>query len=87
MKNLGEVLGVDFWLDIYPVDGFRLELTNSESGETLFDNRMIGYTLWEAVEVACHQAWAEEMEQNDFDELPYKIATALGIEETYEEED
>jgi hypothetical protein len=81
-KELGSVLGVDFEVNTYPVDGFQLTLRGPE-GETLFDSRMIGYTLWEAVTHASAKAWAEEMEQHNDYELPVRIATALKIEEAY----
>ena len=80
--QLGEVLGVSFEVENYPVDGFQLRLTGPE-GETLFDRRMIFSTLWEAVLSASQQVWAEEMaEHNDYN-LPRRIATALQIEENY----
>ena len=81
-KELGSVLGVDFEMNSYPVDGFQLTLRGPE-GETLFDSRMVLYTLWEAVTHAAGQVWAEEMEQHNDYELPQRIATALGIEEIY----
>jgi len=81
-KELGSLLGVDFEVHSYPVDGFQLTLRGPE-GETLFDNRMIGYTMWEAVISASQQVWAEEMaEHNDY-ELPMRIAATLGLEEVY----
>lgn len=81
-KELGSVLGVDFEMNSYPVDGFQLTLRGPE-GETLFDSRMIMYTLWEAVTHASAKVWAEEMAKHDDYELPQRIATALGIEESY----
>ena len=84
--RLGEVLGVDFDVHHYPTDGFHLTLTDPE-GELLWDSRMIGYTLWEAVTTASANAWAAEMDQHDDYELPRRIAEALNIEETYDEED
>lgn len=87
MDELGILLGVRFETDSTGVNGFVLRLTNDETEEVLFQNRMIFYTLWEAVIKACNEVWAEEMEKHQDWELPNRIATALGIPETYEEED
>lgn len=81
-KELGNCLGVDFEVYHYPVDGFQLILRGPE-GEKLFDSRMIMYTLWEAVVEACSVVWAKEMEQHSDYELPQRIATNLGIPETF----
>ena len=85
-RTLGEVLGVTFEVDSYPTDGFQLTLTDHE-GYDLFDSRMICYTLWEAVTHAVSEAWANEMRTHNDDDLPRRVASALGIEETYDEED
>lgn len=87
MKELGILLGVRFEVEDRPVDGFVLRLTNDETEEVLFENRMIFYTLWEAVIKACNEVWAKEMEEHDDWELPNRIAAALNIPETYEDED
>lgn len=81
-KELGQCLGVDFEMYSYPSDGFQLTLRGPE-GETLFDNRMIMYTLYEAVVKACADVWAQEMEQHNDYELPQRIAANLGITESY----
>lgn len=86
MTHLGTMLGVDFWAESYPTDGFQLTLKNEETDETLFDNRMVGYTLWEAVTKACYEVWAKEIEKHNEEDLPYRIASALGIAEEYEDE-
>lgn len=81
-KELGSVLGVDFEMYSYPADGFQLTLRGPER-ETLFDGRMILCTLWEGIIYAATKVWADEMaEHNDY-ELPMRIATAMGIEESY----
>jgi hypothetical protein len=82
-EEIGTVLGVDFKIHYYPTDGFQLTLNHCDTGEVLYDNRMIFYSVWEAVCRASSQVWAQEMEQhNDYD-LPSRIATALRIPETY----
>jgi hypothetical protein len=85
--QLGTVLGVEFEIDYYPVDGYQLTLRNSETFEALHSMRYIDYTLWESVTKACHEVWADEIEANNDYELPSRIATALGIEEDYGELD
>lgn len=87
MTELGEVLGVRFEYDPYPMDGFQLTLTNIDTEEVLFDNRMILYTLWEAVVKACFDVWDQEITKSGDDELPTRIAAALGIEESYEDDE
>jgi len=87
MKELGILLGVRFEVESTGVNGFVLRLTNDETEETLFENRMIFYTLWEAVIKACNEVWAVEMEKHQDWELPNRIATTLGIPEAYEEDD
>lgn len=87
MDELGILLGVRFETDSTGVNGFVLRLTNDETEEVLFQNRMIFYTLWEAIIKACNEVWAEEMEKHQDWELPIRIAAALGIPEQHEEED
>jgi hypothetical protein len=86
-NQLGELLGVEFEIEHYPVDGHQVTLRNSDTFERLHSQRYIGYTLWESVTKACHEVWADEIEANRDYELPGRIATALGIEEDYGEED
>lgn len=87
MNELGTVLGVRFAYEPSQVNGFLLELTDVDTDETLFSNRMIFYTLWEAVIKACWEVWDKEIQKTGDDDLPARIATALNIEETYEEDD
>jgi len=91
MRELGTLLGVTFTVDSYPSDGFQLTLgtydEDTDNFEYVYDNRMIGYTLWEAVIHACHEVWREEIEQHNDYELPERIANSLNIEETYFDED
>jgi len=84
---IGEVLGVEFEIHHYPVDGYQLTLRHAETGDELFSMRYIDYTLWESVNTACSRVWADEIEANRDYELPSRIAAGLGIEEDYGEED
>jgi len=86
-EQLGTVLGVEFDIDYYPVDGYRLTLRSAENFESLFSMSYIDYTLWESVTKACYEVWSDEIEANRDYELPGRIATALGIEEDYGDED
>lgn len=81
-RQIGECLGVDFEIEVYPSDGFQLKLYGPE-GETLFDRRMILYTLYEAVTYAASEVWADEMAEHEDYELPQRIAAALQIPESY----
>lgn len=88
MAELGTVLGVCFEYDPYPVDGFQLTLTDFRNEKTLYDNRVIGATLWEAVADAVNTVWAKELaEHPEDDDLGYRVASALGIEEAYFDEE
>jgi hypothetical protein len=82
-EEMGTVLGVDFKIQHYRTNGFQLTLTHSDTGEVLYDNQMILYSVWEAVCRASSQVWSQEMEQHNDYELPARIATALRIPETY----
>ena len=84
-NQLGTVLGVEFEIEHYPVDGYQLTLRDSETFERLYSMRYIDYTLWEAVSVACYEVWKSEMAEQDDYELPIRVAIALGIEEDYSE--
>jgi len=84
-NQLGTVLGVEFEIEHYPVDGYQLTLRDSETFERLYSMRYIDYTLWESLTKACHEVWADEIEANKDYELPIRVATALGIEEDYSE--
>ena len=84
--TLGTTLGVEFDIDWLASNGFILTLTNEETGEVLWRNQMIFYTVWEAVVKACHEVWADEIREHDAEYLPEKIARTLGVEEEYEEE-
>ena len=84
-NQLGTVLGVEFEIEHYPVDGYQLTLRDSETFERLHSMRYIDYTLWESLTKACHEVWADEIEANKDYELPIRVATALGIEEDYSE--
>lgn len=85
-EDLGTVLGVRFQYTPAKYDGFVLKLINDETNETLFHRRMILYTLWEAVLLAGHEVWEDEIERESDEDLPIRIATALGIPETYDED-
>jgi len=84
-EQLGTVLGVEFEIDYYPVDGYRLTLRHADTYESLHSMRYIDYTLWESVTMACNEVWKDEIEEHKDYELPSRIATALGIEEDYSE--
>ena len=84
-NQLGELLGVEFEIEHYPVDGHQLTLRNSDTFERLLSQRYIGYTLWESVISACHEVWKDEIAGHGDYELPIRIAIALGIEEDYSE--
>lgn len=88
MAELGTVLGVRFEYDSYPVDGFQLTLTDADTLDTLYDYRVIGATLWEAVADAVSTVWAEELAKHpEDDDLGYRVASALKIEEAYFDEE
>ena len=80
MIRLGETLGVDFDYEPLAVNGFRLRLTDSDTGEQLYAYQMVGYTLYEAVIKACNVVWEKEMAEHDEYGLPERIAEVLGIE-------
>ena len=83
MAELGTVLGVRFDYDPYPVDGFQLTLTDADYGKTLYDYRVIGATLWEAVTSAVEYVWVKDINKHNDWELPARVAHALKIEEGY----
>lgn len=83
MQEIGTTLGVRFEAEFYPVDGFQLRLTNDVDGEVYYDNRMIGYTLYEAILKASAEVWEKEMAIHNEDGLPTRIAEVLGVEEAY----
>lgn len=87
MKEIGTVLGVKFEYNPSRINGFILRLTDADTDALLYENRMIFYTLWEAVIKACWEVWDEEIHRTGDEDLPARIATALNIEETYEEDD
>lgn len=83
MKEIGTILGVRFEINHYPVDGFQLTLTDDETSEVYYDNRMIGYTVYEAVLTATAKVWEAEMDRHEDYELPQRVAMTLGLEEIY----
>jgi len=87
MAELGTLLGVRFEYDPYPVDGFQLKLTDVDYEKTLYDYRVIGATLWEAVTSAVEYVWVKEINKHNDWELPARVAGTLGIEETYFDDD
>lgn len=79
-KILGELLGVEFLLieDVRPRNWFRLQLTNLDTHEIIFDEVFIGTTLRNCIRIAAHKVWAKEMVKESDLELPERIAEALG---------
>ena len=86
-EELGTILGIDFSVHYYKSDGFQLTLRHAETGEIVWDNRMISYSLGEAIIKACHDVWADEIEREDDQGLPLRIALALMITESHADED
>ena len=54
-KSLGKWADYDFRIDSYPVDGYQFTVWHWQNDElkTVFDRRMIGYTLFEALGEFC----------------------------------
>lgn len=79
-KILGELLGVEFLLieDVRPTNELRLQLTNLDTHEVIFDELFIGTPLRNCIRIAAHKVWAEEMVRENDLELPERIAEALG---------
>lgn len=87
MDLKGSILGVDFWLEEYLVDGFKLRLTNDETNEVLFDRRLVGYTHFEGLWLAVGEVWEEDLNKypdTSSYELTQKIARCIDIQETEE---
>jgi len=87
MDLQGSILGVDFWIDQYAVDGFKLRLTHNETNEVLFDRRLVGYTHFDGLWLAVADVWAENLRKypdTSAYELTQKIAKCIGIQETEE---
>jgi len=87
MDLQGSILGVDFWIEEYPADGFRLRLNNGDTNEVLFDRRLIGYTHFDGLWLAVADVWADQLKQypdTSAYELTQKIARCIQIQETEE---
>lgn len=87
MDLKGSILGVDFWLEEYLVDGFKLRLNNDETNEVLFDRRLVGYTHFQGLWLAVGEVWEEDLKKypdTSAYELTQKIARCIDIQETEE---
>lgn len=74
------VLGTNWYIEVYPVDGWGIWVTDEDNG-TLYNKRVIDDSLYDAI---CHvvwQIWEKELYETDDWELPGRIANALGVEE------
>lgn len=79
-KILGEVLGVRFEMkfDVKPTRVDRLQLTDMDTHEYIFDEEFVGTPWRNAIRIAAHKAFAVEMVEHNDLELPERIAEALG---------
>lgn len=75
------LLGVDFYIEFYPVNGWRITLTENETGKELYDYQVITDSLYEAITGAVFKVWEKEIEKEQDYGFPSRIAAALGIEE------
>lgn len=75
------LLGVDFYIETYPVNGWRIILTNNETGAELYNYQVIADSLHEAICGAVYEVWEKDIEKNQDYEMPSRVAAALGIEE------
>ena len=80
------ILGVDFYIETYPVDGWQINLADA-NGNDLYHKRVIADSLYEAITGAVSEVWAADIEKYQDYELPARIAEALGIEEPADEEE
>lgn len=80
------LLGVDFYIETFPVDGWWIDLSVNPDGATLYSKRVIADSLYEAVCGAVWAVWGDDMEKHQDFELPNRICSALGITEPEYEE-
>lgn len=78
------VLGTDWEINTYPVDGWQITVTNSDTRETLYNKRVIADSLYEAVTTVCWDVWDNEIHETKDHHLPGRIANALGVYESQE---
>lgn len=78
------LLGVDFYIETMPVDGWWINL--SSNGTDLYHKRVIADSLYEAVCGAVWAVWGDDMDKHQEFDLPHRICTALGITEPEDEE-
>jgi hypothetical protein len=78
------ILGVDFYIETMPVDGWFINLSNN--GTDLYHKRVIADSLYEAVSGAVYHVWQDGIEKYQDYDLPSRVCEALGITEPdYEE--
>ena len=75
------LLGVDFYIETYPINGWRVTLTENETGKELYNYQVITDSLHEAVTGAVYRVWEKEIEKTQDYEFPSRVAAALGIKE------
>jgi hypothetical protein len=75
------VLGTDWYIRAYPMDGWEIKVTDTDTGDVLYHYRAIADSLWEAVCTAAYHVWEKELEREQDYEFQGRVAAALGIEE------
>lgn len=68
-------------IDFYPVDGFQLEISQWDDCEfkVMFDKRMVGYTVYEAILEAFTQNGVDYWKAQEY-------AEQMGVEPQFEDE-
>lgn len=79
--EIGSILGVIFYVDDSPREGFRVIIRDEETHDTLYNELMLLYSIREAVIIACSKVWKSEIEDTKDYDLPLRIAENLGLEE------